>query len=651
MKGDKVCGIAGLAGGYIAGIGNRMNDVQRHRGPDSQGVFEDAEAGVVLAHVRLSILDLSDAASQPMYSQDRTKVLVFNGEIYNFKDLRSDLKKDGFRFSTNSDTEVLLHGLTLYGLEFVKRLNGIFAFAFWDRAERRLILVRDHLGVKPLYYAELPDESLVFASEIKALFVHPLVPRAPDFGALQEHLVRGHSSGSRTAFAGVFRLPPAGILVWTHRTRKWHIDTYWRPKFTGDVPPDYESAVVDLRKKIENSVKRQMVADVPVGSFLSGGLDSSLITKLATRATSEKLCCFTISSAPGAAVLDKLDDDLIYARKLATDENLDFEEIRLEADIVKLLPNLIWHMDEPIADPAIISCYEICKHARARGVKVILSGQGADELFGGYARYKALFLLRSFGYLPMGVRKAIARMASCLPGSMPGMAGIWLRRIRRLLIELPSNEVQRFMALASASSDDAVFKIFNPEIKALLGKRDSAEFGYELMRLSRSDDGHQFIYRDIMDYLPNHNLLYTDKMGMAVGLEARVPLLDMELVEAVLPMSFSWKVSKTTTKRILRDSSRTIIPNSIIDRPKIGFSAPYRKWLRDDLHELWKDVTSEETLKKRGWFDHREVSRIREQSIAGSDDYYMLQWAIMTCELWAREFLDKPATKVAPEMS
>ena len=293
-----MCGIAGFMGGFVSGLASRINALQRHRGPDGQGVFEDAGADVALGHVRLAILDLTELAAQPMHSQDGRYVLVFNGEIYNFQELRTELAGLGHSFRSNGDTEVLLHGLQQFGPSYVERLNGIFAFALWDRRDRELLLARDHLGVNPLYYTEPINGSLLFASELKALCAYPGLSREADFEVLQQHLAYCHASDERTALKGISRLPPGAILSWNTAIRKYTIQTYWRPDFHADKFPDRGRAVEELRETIREATTRQMVADVPVGSFLSGGLDSSLITTLAAKKFGPAFEGYTIHIRP-----------------------------------------------------------------------------------------------------------------------------------------------------------------------------------------------------------------------------------------------------------------------------------------------------------------------------------------------------------------
>lgn len=637
-----MCGIAGLVGDFVPGLMERMNSVQGHRGPDGRGVIERPESQVALGHTRLAVLDLSDHAAQPMISADGRYALVYNGEIYNFDELRHSLAESGPARSSSGDTEVLLHGLMRWGDRFIERLNGMFAFALWDARERELVLVRDPLGIKPVYYAAPTADSLLFASEIKALFAHPRVERRPDWPTIEQHLTFCHSCSDRTAFEGIRRLEPGTMLRWSARAKRATITRYWQPQFSVPELSSGDSSVERIRAAVEASTRRQLVSDVPVGSFLSGGLDSSLITALAARHSSrrEPFRSYTISYPEQSNQLDQMQDDAPYARRLAASLGLEFHELSIGPEVAELLPRVIYHLDEPIADPAAIACYLICKQARDDGTKVLLSGQGADELFGGYPRYAVMRRLRWVEQLPVALRAGVASSAGLLPAGYGGRTGATLRRARRVLREIHQPAEERFLAYCMSTPPDVARSVFSPDIRDLLktsSPQDDCRCRMQSAGLS-AEDG--FLERDLAVYLPNHNLLYTDKMGMAVGVETRVPLLDLELVEAATRLSPAQKL-EPAPKAILREAARGLIPDEIIDRPKAGFGAPYRSWLRHDLDPLWNDVMDRGSLGRRGWFSFDAVQRIRQHSQSGRADYYMLQWALLTVELWARQFLDR----------
>lgn len=636
-----MCGISGLVGDRQPGLVAAMNRVQAHRGPDGSGVFEDAEGPIALGHVRLAILDLSDLAAQPMRSRDGRHVLSFNGEIYNFRELRRQLEKKGVTFRSTGDSEVLLQGLALEGEDFLRRLNGIFAFAWWDGHRKALLLARDAVGVKPLYYACPRPGALLFASELKALFAYPGLPRRVRAEALQEHLARSHASGTRTALEGVLRLPPGHALRWSASDPSPRIRGYWNPTFEGGSNGGYGPGVERLRGDLEESTARELVSDVPLGIFLSGGLDSSVIARCVLKARDSQIDAYTTSYPLRENILDQFGDDRPHAAEVARRLGLNQYVIEISPAVADLLPRLLWHLDEPIADPAVIAAYLVSRLARQNGTVVLLSGQGGDELFGGYRRYQAMAATHWISALPAPVRRALTGVGRLMPGTWEGKSGAMLRRLGRVAQAVGRGTDERFMAYCSSADDTAINSVLSADFAGVLRGRSSAEESLRLMEDSGLDYGDRFLFRDLVDYLPNHNLLYTDKMGMAAGVEVRVPLLDQALLDSVPGMPYSWKVTGLTTKRILRDAARGWVPDTIIRRPKAGFGAPYRKWLRYDLADLWADVMNERSVSQRGWFDPGGLAAIRERSQSGAADLYMLQWAALTCELWAREFIDK----------
>jgi asparagine synthase (glutamine-hydrolysing) len=618
-----------------------MNRVQRHRGPDGAAVYEDPAAAVALAHVRLAILDLTPAAAQPMASEDGRYRLVYNGEIYNYRELRAELADAGHTFRSTGDTEVLLAGLAHFGRDFICKLNGIFAFALWDCAERRLLLARDPLGVKPLYYAEPGSGSLVFASEIKALCAHPELRREPDFVALQQHLAYGHAAGTRTALRGVSRLAAGHTLTWDGARRDAAVEPYWRMPFGATCAHSREDARHRLREKLRGAVVRQLVSDVRVGTFLSGGIDSSLITVLAAEALRRDLDCFTASFAAADNRLDRVDPDLPHARALSRTLSIPLREVELGPSAVASLPKLIFHLDEPLVDPAVITCAAICGHARELGTKVLLSGQGGDELFCGYPRYLAMHLAQRLYSAPKGVRQVIEGVFAALPTAREGRIGALLRRARRASAGMSETVEHHFLELCANSPQREITKVLSDDFAHVVADTAYKAECLDYMAARGLTGLHRLQDRDLNIYMPNHNLLYTDKIGMAFGLEARVPLLDLGVVNEVAPYPYDWQLAGWNTKALFRDAARGIVPEPIIRRKKAGFGAPYRTWLRYHLNELWEEMSSPAVTQARGWFDWRAIRAARERSQASHDDLYMLQWGVLTLELWARQFIDQ----------
>jgi asparagine synthase (glutamine-hydrolysing) len=635
-----MCGIGGLIGGRVPGLAASLQRLLRHRGPDGQGAYEDPRGDLTLVHTRLAILDLSDHAAQPMTSPDGRHVLVFNGEIYNFRDLRKELEGAGERFVSTGDTEVLLRGLATQGEAFLSKLNGIFAFALWDARERTLLLGRDPAGVKPLYYASIEPGVCLFASEIKAFYAHPGFRPAPDLEAILQHLAFSHASGERTAFDGVRRVPAGSTLRLKPGDPAAAPRRFWSPRFSDPTSPRGDAAVERLRSAVRQSVVRQLVSDVPVGMFLSGGLDSTLIGAVAAPELRDGLRSFTIRFPEGGSLMDSMDEDAVYARKVAAELGLKHQEVEMNPQVAELWPEIIRHLDEPIADPAAIASTLICRLAREANLKVLLSGQGSDELFAGYPRYPAMQMTGAADAMPKAIGSGLAKVARLLPGGREGWLGKGTRRIKRVLTSLDVPPDQRFLAYCAHSPDEAIFAVLSPELKAALGNRAPASACVERMEAAGLTGVDRWLERDLSVYLPNHNLLYTDKTSMASGVEVRVPLIDLEIVDLATRFPPDLKIQGTTTKAVLRAAARGLVSQEILDRPKAGFGAPYRKWLRYDLAEMWNDLTQESVVKKRGWFDVDGVRAIREESQSGRSDLYMLQWAILTIELWARQFLD-----------
>ena len=616
-----------------------MNRAQQHRGPDGTGVYEDPQVPASLGHVRLSILDLSNASAQPMNSACGRYVLSYNGELYNFADLKRQLAPPRHGWRTTGDTEVLLEGLAQRGISFLREMNGMFAFALWDTTEKSLLLVRDQLGIKPIYYTRPTPGTLSFASEMKALFAHNSVKREVNFTALQEHLAYGHSSGDHTAVKDVFRVTPGACLRWSIARPEPRLEPYWQPKFRPTAMLERGEATEKLRSEIRSGVVRQMVSDVPVGSFLSGGLDSTLITKVAIDQKRD-IKLYTSTIPPTDNSLDQMSDDAPYARQFAAISGMPLTEVPIRSDEISYLPELVWHLDEPISDPAVINCYLLSRIAQQDGVKVLLSGQGADELFGGYPRYRAMQISNQLSRFPSLMKTVFGWVSKMTPGGFSGRLGANMRRFRRIVsaIHLPFRE--QFLNYCCGAAPDRIQRIFSSDVRSNLGGQTAISNCLSHM-LNRSIDGIDgCLERDLTVYLPNHNLMYTDKMGMAVGVETRVPLLDMKITNMVIPWPTEWKVGRRSLKAILREAARGIIGSEHIDRRKAGFAVPYRHWLRHEVKDIWEDCASERSIRERGWYDPKEIAAIRKESQYGFSDHYLLQWGILTVELWARSFLD-----------
>jgi asparagine synthase (glutamine-hydrolysing) len=631
-----MCGILGFSGSFdTAALHAGLRSIA-HRGPDDSGQFIDPASGIGLGHVRLSILDLSSHGHQPMTSPDGTVVIVFNGEIYNFRELRAELEANGHRFRSQSDTEVLLHLYLAEGDAMLPRLNGIFAFALWDGRNKSLLLARDGLGVKPLYYAAT-DRGVAFSSEIKSL-VH-LVPEVRELDAVALHRYMSFlwCPGDGTPFKAVRKLAP-GEAMWVRAgkiQRQWA--WYHLPAFRG-VTADLEEkdALKGVVVNLQQAVRRQMVADVPVGAFLSGGLDSSAIVAFA-REQNPDLKCFSIEVIGGQE--DGVTDDLPYARRVAKHLGVRLEVVQIDAArMAGDLENMVAQLDEPLADPAPLNVLYISKLAREQGMKVLLSGAGGDDLFGGYRRHRALQTERYWHWLPRRVRSGLERLSAGLDQH---------RALNRRLAKLFSGAgLDGNAHLANYflwARESALLALYTPEFRKQLG--DVAACA-PLLEFLKPLPNHvapleRMLLLEQRYFLADHNLLYTDKMSMAAGVEVRVPFLDRELVEFAARIPSDLKQRGRAGKWILKKALEPYLPHNLIYRPKTGFGAPLRRWMHNELRPLLGDVLSAASLRRRGLFDPMAVQRLITANDAGKVDASYTLLSLLCIEIWCRSFLDR----------
>lgn len=635
-----MCGIAGVVGRADEQLISRMTRTIAHRGPDGEGthVFAGADDGppASLGHRRLAIIDTSERGAQPMSYADGRYWITYNGELYNFRELRAGLERDGFSFRSDSDTEVLLALYARDGDAMLARLNGIYAFAIWDDQRKELFLARDRLGVKPLYYAQVGDE-LYFASEVKALL--PALGR-PSFrrDSLADFLTFLWVPDPDTIFEGIWKIPPGHCARFARG--KLDIREYWDTSFASESRSEREWADL-VREGVSASVRRQMVSDVPLGAFLSGGIDSSAIVAEMTKATADRVTTYTVGFAQDDLKHEIVPDDLKYARNVGTEFGVDYREEILQPDIVDLLPRLIWHMDEPVADPAIISTFLICSAARER-LTVMLSGMGGDEIFAGYPRHLAARLGMFSDVLPTSARALIRRgVESRVDLGRPGRLRGPRRNLRKLVNGLELDPAQRYLTYSSYYRRDELQRLFSGDLRAEL--RDHNPFRRHQAYLERVSGEHwlnQILYVDQKTFLPCLNLAYTDKMGMAASAEVRVPLLDDELVALASRIPPELKLKRLTRKYILKRSMEGVLPHDVIWRPKAGFGAPVRSWLVGELKPLVDDLLSPTNIAARGLFEPAEVTRLIADNNAGRADNALRIWSLLTFELWQQQFLD-----------
>lgn len=646
-----MCGINVVMGrGASAKLIAAMNGALAHRGPDGEGVWLSEDGNVGFGHRRLAILDLSDRGGQPMSDASGDLRIVFNGEIYNFKELRRDLERQGHAFRTATDTEVILAMYRQYGRAMLPRLNGMFAFALFDLRSREMLVARDRTGMKPLYYARLPDGGLAVSSELKALIRVPGVDRRLDHEAIQDYLAYQFIPDPRTPFLGIRRLLPGHWMSVSGTT----IDI---GEWYGGRPPEafessrvsIQTAAAQVRAALSEAVGRQMVSDRPVGAFLSGGLDSSaVVAAMAQHVGPDNVRCYTVGYEASANQADPFDEDLPHARRVAESLGVHLEALEVRAGAASHWPMLVEMLDEPIADPAAINAYLIAQHARADGTVVLLTGQGADELFGGYRRHVAGRTLAQLDQLPGPLRRALTTSTGLLPGGRPGRLGAIMRRARKLLEAVRGTADERFLQLCAVMPVEQVRGVLAPELRANLAGSDVLASGRAL--LSDVASAHQvdrMLYRDLKTYLPSQNLQYTDRSTMAAGVEARVPFLDDDLLDLALALPPDVKLRGAGwTKVVLREAVRSWLPQEVLSRPKTGFGVPLRGWLRGGLAPMVADLLSPDTIRSRGLLDAQEVQRQRLMFERGEADYAYALFTYLTLELWCRAFIDRPVVGI-----
>jgi len=609
-----------------------MTDLISYRGPDDSGCEWFSATGSGLGHRRLSIIDLSPAGHQPMCNDDRTLWITYNGEIYNYQDVRDRLTAKGHVFRSQSDTEVLLKAYETWGVDCLEHFNGMFAFAIYDCARDTLFAARDRLGIKPFYYHQR-GEGLVFASEIKAILATSLVEARPDYPAL--HTPARFQISPYTGFEGIAKLPPAHYLVFKGGRLTLH--RYWAiaPTEAGDV--SLERAGERLGELLEDSVRLQMIADVPVGLFLSGGLDSSLISALMRRSTSERIHSFTIAFSSDDQRFEKMPDDSRYARLVAEQFDFAHHEEMISPDIVTLLPKMTWHLDEPLADPAAINTYLLARQARAQGIVVMLNGMGGDEIYGGYRKHLACLRAETYqALLPHVVRRCIDRVAQTLPVAT-GRRGIrTIRWGKRFLSFASMPPLERYLSSDLALSASQYGQLF------VNGPAYADTHYYRAQRDAFSTNGASYLTRmclnDTLFFLPEHNLTYSDKASMAAGIESRPPLIDHRLAEYMFSLPPSFRVHGNTQKYLLKKVAERHLPASVVHRPKAPFGSPLRAWIRGPLSEMVGDLLSERSIRSRGLYDPGHVARLIQLDRQGQEDNAHVLWTLLTNEIWLRTF-------------
>ncbi len=611
-----------------------------HRGPDSQGYWRNDF--VQLGEARLAIQDLSDKGNQPMVSNDGKYVLVFNGEIYNHWDIRKDLEEIGIKFVSTSDSETLLYALSHWGSSVIPRLNGIFAFCFYDCQSNKLLVARDAMGVKPLYYYS-DGSSIAFSSEIKAII--PFVSKLTiDEYRIKDYLSFLYCPAPGTSAKEILKVLPGHFYEIEINKLKSQQQFEWKsfikPSFDGDyVHYNREIDAIDaLDEHLQNAVKRQLLSDVPIGYFLSGGLDSSLLVAIAKKITNKRLQCFTIKTDFDSS--EDFLDDLPFAKIVADYLDVDLEVVDAKSDIVNDFDKMIWHLDEPQADAAPLNVLNISRRARELGYKVLIGGVGADDIFSGYRRHQMIQFERISKLFPAIAHRLIN------PRLFNSKKPIF-RKIRKVLFEFDKPIEKRMANYHIWLSLNRVNRLLKGKQRAIFEYKPTQLLIDKLAEIEGESSWlNRMLYWEMNYFLPDHNLNYTDKMGMAQSVEIRVPYLDNDLVSFVNKLNPHLKLKRGVTKYLLRKVAERYLPKEIIYRAKTGFGAPVRKWIKEDMDDMIKERLHPINLDKIGIFNSDEVWRLIHENKKGKIDASYSIWSLLAIESWHRQFIKKVSSNI-----
>ncbi|MCU1267014.1 MAG: asnB 1 [Acidobacteria bacterium] len=645
-----MCGIAGIVGAQPDQRIAAMLQSMEHRGRDDEGVWvsqpiDDVQRQACLGHRRLSIIDTSSAGHQPMLSANGRFVITLNGEIYNFRELREVLAARQHLFKTQSDTEVLLAAWEEWGVDCLPRLNGMFAFAVWDNKERTLTLVRDRVGIKPLYYSEIKSKDgsdwFVFASEIKAILATGLMRAELNPEGLNQYLTFLWTPDPHTLFANVLKLPPGHFLT----LQDGHVEVrqWWDLSFDeieeGRSDAWWSEQVLETLDRV---VGLEMVADVPVGSFLSGGVDSSSIVALMKHHNAgRRVSTYTVGMEAADLRYEIIPDDVVWARRVSRLLETEYHEIMLNPEVATLLPRLVYHADEPIADPAMLASFLVAQAARETQ-RVMLSGMGGDEVFAGYPRQLGMKIAGAFDLVPKTFRRPLMNMiATTMPGGRPGRLTATLRNARKFARSAALDFQDRYLGFGTYFTEQMKEHLYTTEMfQARSGMDPYQEHRRYFARVRNAAPLNQLLYVDLKTFLPCLNLAYTDKTSMAANLEVRVPFVNHELMALAARMPTHLKLRGLKRKYIFKRAAEKLLPHDVVWRRKAGFGAPIRAWLRGPLRPLVEDLLSEETIKKRGLFNPGAVRKIIDGNASGREDFSLQIYQLLTLELWQREFID-----------
>lgn len=627
-----MCGIAGrynfLSHAPVdPGVLKGMCDLLVHRGPDGEGIFHTESVG--FGHRRLAVIDLTEAAHQPMRGANRHIVLTYNGEIYNFRELRTTLEGQGHRFRSRSDTEVVLAAYEQYGVDCLHHLRGMFAFAVWDGDRRRLFLARDRVGKKPLYY-RLDRDGIAFASEPKAFLADPAFEARVNLDAIAQYLTYHYIPAPESAFQGVHQLLPAHYLL--VEDGQITTDRYWQRPVDATYSGSSQDAQEELSTILKAAVQGRMISDVALGAFLSGGLDSSVVVALMAQLSNRPVITFSIGfEHPGY-------NELPYAKRVARHFGTDHHEYLVTAKAAEILPLLAWHYNEPFADASAVPTYYLAQLTR-RHVTVALNGDGGDENFLGYDRYRAMVLADRYDRLPALVRRSVQGVVRALPESMNAKSR--MTRLKRFVSALGEPPARRYGRWITHLDPAWTGRLCQGEMLAAV-ERDApfallAEFFEDSAARELPD---RLLDVDFQTYLPDDLLVKVDRATMAVGLEARSPFLDQQVVEFCCRLPSSMKLNGARQKDILKQAARSFLPEDILRRPKMGFGVPLEHWLRTDLRDMAYDLLLSERAVKRGYFHRSVIQTWLDEHVKGLRDWHERLWNLLMLEMWHLTYID-----------
>jgi len=627
-----MCGIVGTVNSNSRIVNRevleKMNACIVHRGPDDDGFYLKENVG--LAMRRLSIIDLAHG-KQPIHNRDKTKWIVFNGEIYNYRELRTDLEKRGHKFYTNSDTEAIIHLYDEYGTDCVQHLRGMFAFAIWDDGEKSLFIARDRVGKKPLLYSHQPNGDLIFGSEFRSLLAHPDIGREVDYEAIHHYLSYLCVPAPQTAFKQIRKLEPAHWLRWKDGEIK--TERYWSPNFSEKIKISEPEAVEETLRILREATKLRLISEVPLGAFLSGGVDSSTVVALMAEASEKPVKTFSVG-------FEEQDfNELKYAGQVAEHIGAEHHEFIIKPDVLEILPTLVEHYGEPYADSSAIATFYVARETR-KHVTVALNGDGGDESFAGYERYFAMRLAEKYHHLPKFVREnLIEKAVNFLPTSEIKRSRA--RDLKRFLKAASLPKVERYFRWVCPVDHDSKKNFYTDDFQRTTAAFDSTQF---LKRWFDESNGSGIVdatmLTDQMTYLPNDLLVKVDIASMANSLEARSPFLDHKVIEFAASLPESIKLRGTETKYLLKKAASRVVPSEVLYRPKKGFGVPLTHWFRGELKGFLRETLLSEKSLNRGLIKSEVIGQIVEEHIHGERDHVSQLWTLLMLELWFQRFID-----------